>query len=171
MRIRNAVVAVAAAVTVIGGVSPAAGAQPPVAADETAVGGSVGGIAEAGAAGGTADAAAAGGTAEAGAAEEAPAGANDWSCEPSDEHPVPVVLVHGLGGAAATNWAYIAPLLADEGYCVFALTYGRPPGMPPVTGGFAPMEQSAEELADFVDLVLEVTGASRWISWGIPRGR
>ncbi|QUH05758.1 alpha/beta fold hydrolase [Saccharopolyspora erythraea] len=69
--------------------------------------------------------------------------------------------MHGLGGAAATNWVYIAPLLADEGYCVFALTYGRPPGMPPITGGFAPMEQSAEELAEFVDRVLEETGSEQ----------
>jgi predicted dienelactone hydrolase len=38
-----------------------------------------------------------------------------------------VVLVHGLGGDQADNWAYIAPRLADHGYCVFSLAYGRNP--------------------------------------------
>jgi pimeloyl-ACP methyl ester carboxylesterase len=90
-----------------------------------------------------------------------PAGVNDWSCQPSAEHPTPVVLVHGLGGAAATNWAYLGPQLVAEGYCVFALTYGRPPALPPITGGFAPMEESAPELAAFVDEVLAATGTDR----------
>ena len=71
----------------------------------------------------------------------------------------PIVLVHGLSGAAATNWTALSPQLAKAGYCVFALTYGRPPGLPPITGGFAPMERSAPELADFVDRVLDATGA------------
>ena len=90
-----------------------------------------------------------------------PSGANNWNCKPSQEHPNPVVLVHGLGGAAGTNWGYIAPQLAAQGYCVFALTYGKPPGFPPISGGFAPMENSAPELADFVDRVLAATGAPK----------
>ncbi|GAA0512738.1 lipase [Saccharopolyspora subtropica] len=91
----------------------------------------------------------------------APPGVNDWGCRPSAEHPTPVVLVHGLGGAAATNWVYLGPLLVDQGYCVFALTYGRPAGVPPITGGFAPMQDSAPELAEFVDRVLAATGTDR----------
>lgn len=94
-------------------------------------------------------------------ADLAPPGVNDWDCRPSDEHPTPVVLVHGLGGSASTNWAYLGPELVAEGYCTFALTYGRPPLVPPVTGGFAPMEESAPELAAFVDQVLEATGSER----------
>ena len=46
-----------------------------------------------------------------------PPGANDWHCKPSDEHPNPVVLVHGLGANQAANWGYLAPLLARHGFC------------------------------------------------------
>ncbi|RKT83551.1 Lipase (class 2) [Saccharopolyspora antimicrobica] len=100
-------------------------------------------------------------TAEPANVEPAPPGVNDWSCQPSEEHPTPVVLVHGLGGSAPTNWAYLGPELVGEGYCVYALTYGRPPLVPPITGGFAPMEESAPELAAFVDDVLAATGAAK----------
>lgn len=89
-----------------------------------------------------------------------PAGANHWDCKPSPQHPNPVVLVHGLGGAAATNWSTMSPLLANNGYCVFALTYGMHPGFPQ-SGGFAPMEQSSHELAAFIDQVLAATGAHK----------
>src|SRR5690625_178150 len=69
-----------------------------------------------------------------------PAAVNDWQCVPTPEHPRPVVLVHGLTGSASTNWAALAPKFIDEGYCVYALTYGKPPGLPPIAGGFGPIE-------------------------------
>ncbi|TQF75051.1 alpha/beta fold hydrolase [Rhodococcus spelaei] len=91
-------------------------------------------------------------------------GSNDWSCKPTAQHPEPVVLVHGTGGNRQTNWATYAPLLANEGYCVFALTYGAHDELPwPISaiGAMRPMEQSAQELSDFVDRVLAATGASK----------
>ena len=96
--------------------------------------------------------------------ENSPPGANDFACKPTAEHPEPVVLVHGLGANMQGNWGYISPRLADAGYCVFALTYGRKLDNPPPfdqNGGLAPMEESAVELADFVDEVLAATGASQ----------
>ncbi|WP_232663477.1 esterase/lipase family protein [Pseudonocardia sp. TRM90224] len=93
-----------------------------------------------------------------------PPGANDWSCRPSAAHPDPVVLVHGLTGSKTTNWQTMAPLLANAGYCVYALTYGVPPGAvypQDQVGGFLPMEESAEQLDAFVDEVLASTGAER----------
>jgi triacylglycerol lipase len=90
----------------------------------------------------------------------APAGANDFSCKPSAAHPDPVVLVHGLGATMGDNWGTMSPLLADNGYCVFALTYGLDPGETAV-GGLQPMEQSSAELATFVDRVLAATGAAK----------
>jgi pimeloyl-ACP methyl ester carboxylesterase len=92
--------------------------------------------------------------------DASPPGANDFSCRPSAAHPNPVVLVHGLGATMGENWGTIAPLLANNGYCVFALTYGLDPGEHTV-GGLQPMEQSSAELAAFVDKVLAATGAAK----------
>ncbi|KQY33605.1 lipase [Nocardia sp. Root136] len=90
-------------------------------------------------------------------------GSNDPGCVPSAEHPDPVVLLHGTGGGAQTNWGVYAPLLANEGYCVFSLTYGAYALPWPVSaiGGMRPIEQSAAEVAAFVDGVLARTGAER----------
>jgi triacylglycerol lipase len=89
-----------------------------------------------------------------------PPGANNWSCKPSAAHPRPVVLVHGLSATMGENWAFMSPMLARHGYCVFALTYGLAPGETFV-GGVIPMEQSSHELAAFVDRVLAATGAAK----------
>src|SRR5699024_8314243 len=81
-------------------------------------------------------------------------GVNDWGCVPSAEHPNPVILLHGTGGGAQTNWGAMAPRIKNAGYCVYALTYGQIPGAPwPVSaiGGMAPMQDSAQQLSDFVD--------------------
>ncbi len=89
-------------------------------------------------------------------------GSNDWSCQPSPEHPRPVILVHGTWGARTTNWGSYVPMLRNRGYCVYALTYGALPGLPwPFTavGGMDRQEVSARQLARFVDRVRRSTGA------------
>lgn len=89
-------------------------------------------------------------------------GSNDWSCRPTAEHPRPVVLVHGLLGNRSTNWQTFAPLLHNEGYCVFALTYGRTLPFPfDQFGGLADVRRSARELKVFVAKVLAATGATQ----------
>lgn len=93
-----------------------------------------------------------------------PPGANIWSCRPSAAHPVPVVLIHGLFANQSDNWQTYAPLLADSGYCVYALTYGNDAANPAPfngMGGLPPMEKSALVLASFVDRVLAATHASK----------
>ena len=52
-----------------------------------------------------------------------PPGANDWTCRPTAAHPSPVVLVPGLTGSAGRDWQATSPLLADNGYCVFAYDF------------------------------------------------
>ena len=89
-----------------------------------------------------------------------PPGANDFSCKPTKAHPNPVVLVHGLGATMGENWSYISPILAKQGYCVFALTYGVDPRFSFV-GGVLPIEQSAHELGRFVKRVRHATGAKK----------
>ncbi|MFI5780021.1 esterase/lipase family protein [Nocardia sp. NPDC051570] len=90
-------------------------------------------------------------------------GSNDRSCRPSAAHPNPVVLLHGTGGGAQTNWGVYVPLLANEGYCVYALTYGAYDLPWPISaiGGMRPIEQSAAQVSAFVDRVLAATGAAK----------
>jgi pimeloyl-ACP methyl ester carboxylesterase len=94
----------------------------------------------------------------------APPGANDWTCKPSAAHPQPVVLLHGLSANMTLNWNTISPLLKNNGYCVYALTYGQTPGAPfPIdqVGGVQAMEQSVVQVSAFVDGVLASTGARK----------
>jgi triacylglycerol esterase/lipase EstA (alpha/beta hydrolase family) len=97
-------------------------------------------------------------------ADPSPPGANNWSCQPSAAHPRPVVLVHGTFSNMAENWAVLAPRLANAGYCVFALNYGANQ-YTPLTGNqvyaIGPIEQSAQQLAAFVQQVLAATGAAQ----------
>ncbi|WP_220794766.1 esterase/lipase family protein [Nocardioides pelophilus] len=93
-----------------------------------------------------------------------PPGGNDWDCRPTARHPRPVVLVHGTAGNKNTNWQTYAPLLHNNGYCVFALTYGVAPGTPlPANqlGGMTRMQDSARQLKRFVARVLRATGARK----------
>jgi triacylglycerol esterase/lipase EstA (alpha/beta hydrolase family) len=91
-----------------------------------------------------------------------PPGANNWSCKPSGAHPRPVVLVHGTFADMSDSWQALSPLLADSGYCVFALNYGSYAGSGSLgvyaTGDIA---QSAQQLSAFVNQVLSATGASQ----------
>ena len=99
------------------------------------------------------------------APNSSPPGANDDSCVPSEAHPNPVILVHGLTQTRAF-WQTASPLLKNNGYCVFAITYGQLPDVDATAGGdgglggMASIEDSAHELDAFVDHVLAVTGAA-----------
>lgn len=98
-----------------------------------------------------------------GAQASAP-GQNIWTCRPTRRHPRPVVLVHGTAGSAAGNWGTLSAVLANHGYCVFALTYGEAPelaGLPVPVGGMNRLQDSARELARFVAKVRRVTGARK----------
>ena len=89
---------------------------------------------------------------------------NDWDCRLTEARPRPVILVHGTFLNRQDNWSYLAPSLANEGYCVFALTYAAHPQAPwPLSalGGTRTMEEGAVDLAGFVDRVREATGAEK----------
>ncbi len=93
----------------------------------------------------------------------APPGSN-LPCTPSSAHPYPVVLVHGLAGDQNDNWQAMSPFLADNGYCVYSLTYGNMASLPrpfDQVGGLADMVASAQQLATFVDQVLVDTHARK----------
>ncbi|MDT0269827.1 alpha/beta fold hydrolase [Streptomyces sp. DSM 44915] len=84
-------------------------------------------------------------------------GWNETDCVSA--HPRPVVLVHGTGANATVNWLGLAPYLVDRGYCVYSLDHGQLPGVP-FLHGLGPIEESADQLAVFVDEVLAETGAA-----------
>lgn len=99
----------------------------------------------------------------------APPGSNDWSCKPTAAHPEPVVLIHGTWENAYDNFAYISQPIADAGHCVFTFNYGRSNfiqggGVGPVLpgrNGTGYIEDSAKQIAVFVDRVLAATGAQK----------
>jgi triacylglycerol esterase/lipase EstA (alpha/beta hydrolase family) len=80
-----------------------------------------------------------------------PPGTNIWSCRPTGRHPRPVVLVPGLTGSMARDWQAAAPVLANNGYCVFAYDFS--------SQGQEAIEPAAAGLASFVDRVISGTGA------------
>ncbi|MFQ6397608.1 esterase/lipase family protein [Nocardia sp. KC 131] len=92
-------------------------------------------------------------------------GSNNWDCKPIAAHPNPVVLVHGGAGAGAqTNWGTITPLLINEGYCVYALTYGAldlPWPVSALGGMTGTAEQNARTIGSFIERVLAATGAQK----------
>jgi triacylglycerol esterase/lipase EstA (alpha/beta hydrolase family) len=94
-------------------------------------------------------------------------GANN-GCKPSSAHPYPVVLVHATLADEGSNWVTLAPLLANEGYCVYAFNYGATlaslevwPFIGPRIDGLGHIEESAKELSSFVNSVLSKTKASK----------
>lgn len=89
------------------------------------------------------------------------AGANDWNCKPTSEHPYPVVLVPGTFTPFGANWVALSPMLKNAGYCVYALNYGMAWFSMERIGGMDPIGSSAGELKTFVNKVLSKTGASK----------
>jgi pimeloyl-ACP methyl ester carboxylesterase len=85
------------------------------------------------------------------------------NCKPSAAHPYPVVLVHGTFADEGSNWVTLAPLLYNNGYCVYAFNYGETilSGLLGSIDGLGSIEHSAEELSSFVSKVLNKTGASK----------
>jgi pimeloyl-ACP methyl ester carboxylesterase len=78
--------------------------------------------------------------------------ANNFACR-SAQHPVPVILVHGTFGDMTVSWNLFSPALVQAGYCVYALDL--------VNRGMAPIDQSADKLAAFIDEVMQRTGATK----------
>ena len=88
-------------------------------------------------------------------------GANN-NCKPSAAHPYPVVLVHGTVEDEGSNWVTLAPLLANAGYCVYALNYGETLlSFGGRVDALNYIEKGAEELSSFVNSVLSRTKASK----------
>ncbi|MEU0538973.1 lipase [Nocardia sp. NPDC005978] len=101
--------------------------------------------------------------------DAAPPGTNDWNCKPTAEHPRPVVLVHGTWMNAYNGFAYMSKPITDAGFCTFTFNYGRSDlvqggglgSLLPGVMGTGYIQDSAKQLAVFVDRVLAATGAGK----------
>ena len=93
---------------------------------------------------------------------EPPLGANDWSCEPSEERPTPVIIVHGTFGDQKSLLDRLSLAMVSQGFCVYSFDYGNR-----ATG---PIEESAEELKAFTGQVLQATGAAKVSMVGHSQG-
>ncbi|WP_186778218.1 esterase/lipase family protein [Streptomyces salinarius] len=96
------------------------------------------------------------------------AGEDDWNAPATEEHPRPVVLVHGTFGNRGYTWSTATPLLRRHGHRVFRLDYGQHGH--PVIFGLGDIKRSARQLADFVDEVLRRTGAQEVDVVGFSQG-
>lgn len=100
--------------------------------------------------------------------DAAPPGANDWDCEPTAEHPRPVLLIHGTWMNAYNGFAFMGQPIKDAGFCTFTFNYGRANlvqgggvgSVLPGTMGTGYIQDSAKQLAVFVDRVLDATGTT-----------
>lgn len=97
---------------------------------------------------------------------------DDDTCEPSSQHPNPVILLHGTGGTGGDFVSHAAALV-NEGYCVWAPTYGKglTVGRHTFVGGTTSIEHGASlEVAALIDHVLEVTGSEKVDLVGVSLG-
>ncbi|CAO3567335.1 unnamed protein product [Mortierella alpina] len=85
-------------------------------------------------------------------------GLNNYNCKLTTAHPRPLILVHATL-LTLDSWKDFAPVLIMQGYCVFALTYGK--YKQDTFGGLAPIEDSSLELGNFVDNVLVKLNATQ----------
>ncbi|MYR08086.1 alpha/beta fold hydrolase [Gordonia sp. SID5947] len=88
-----------------------------------------------------------------------PSGSNHVDCHDRSGRD-PVILLHGTALNQNANLAYLAPTLANAGFCVFSLTYGQTSWSGNV-GGLGDKKRSARQVADLMDRVLAATHARR----------
>ena len=89
--------------------------------------------------------------------------ANNPQKELSEEHPYPLVFIHGTTDNSF-RWQKATTYFAARDYSVWAFNYGKPEvGRPAIPGVFAvnDIDESAVEIAETIDYILDVTGASK----------
>jgi MYXO-CTERM domain-containing protein len=84
-------------------------------------------------------------------------GAVNVACTLTPEHPYPVVLVHGQAGNVE-GMSGVSDRLAQEGFCVYGTNYGFVEGG---ANGQAHLWESAGQISNFIDGVLQTTGAKK----------
>ncbi|HEX3592400.1 MAG TPA: alpha/beta fold hydrolase [Pseudonocardiaceae bacterium] len=91
--------------------------------------------------------------------EQSPPGTNNFNCKPTAAHPFPVVLIPGTFSVMEDDFGALAPILANNGYCVFSLNYGGTKGA--LVQAIGPAATSVQQVAALVTKVKQATGVSR----------
>lgn len=86
---------------------------------------------------------------------------DDWRSRPDEQHPYPIVLLHGTG-KSKSDWALLGGELRELGFAVYAPDFGHR-----ATG---PMAESAEQIAAYMDALLTMTAAKKVILVGHSQG-
>lgn len=90
---------------------------------------------------------------------DAPAPGMNIPCTLSAAHPYPVVLFNGTFSVMGDDWAALAPVLANHGYCVEGFNMGGTPGN--LIQALGPVPASAQQMADTVDRTLAKYGVDK----------
>ena len=90
---------------------------------------------------------------------DAPAPGMNRACTLTAAHPYPVVLVNGTFSVMGDDWGALAPILANDGYCVEGLNIGGTPGN--LIQAIGPVKTSAQQVATFIDKVRAKYGVSK----------
>jgi pimeloyl-ACP methyl ester carboxylesterase len=80
-----------------------------------------------------------------------PPGVNNYGCQLTTAHPRPVILIPGTFANMEDDYGALAPILVNDGYCVFSLNYGGTPGAFIQSTG--PVPASAQQVGSLITQV------------------
>ncbi|MGN5990674.1 esterase/lipase family protein [Corynebacterium striatum] len=86
---------------------------------------------------------------------------DDWAARPDEDHPWPIILIHGTTDTKGV-WQLLGSELREDGWAVFAPDYGAR-----ATG---PIAASADQVGACIDAVQAVTGAEQVVLIGHSQG-
>lgn len=98
-----------------------------------------------------------------------PEGVNDPNCRANPQRREAVVLVHGTDTTMYSDFSQLGAQLTRAGWCVYGADYGAGP-TPDKGYGWAPMEQSAQELDAVVAQARALSGADKVVLIGFSQG-
>lgn len=88
---------------------------------------------------------------------------NNPSCQLTEEHPYPIVFLHGTA-ASSKDWEAAGQAVAEQGMCPWTIDYGRNGvtimALGPI-GGYGDVDASTREIAHEIDDILAATGAEK----------
>jgi pimeloyl-ACP methyl ester carboxylesterase len=88
-----------------------------------------------------------------------PPGVNNYGCQLTTAHPQPVILIPGTFANMEDDYGALAPILVNDGYCVFSLNYGGSPGS--FIQSIGPVPASAQQVGTLISQVSASYGGAK----------